>query len=142
MNTDRITRINGDAQEVVYSDGTKLLVGATSAGQSGDTFHTIDELYRHRALLTAALFNSWNMIADETGTNYNPVHKSRLHSDGTAIEGFFIVMAELPTGQFSYHYPLTDWDLFDIPELARALPWDGHTSADVLDRIERYLRGA
>lgn len=107
-----------------------------AAGTVGDTYHTIDELYRHRALLTAALFTE---IGAGPPTD---VHKSRLHSDGTKLDGYFIVMAQLPTGQISYHYPDADWDLFDIPERTRAEPWDGHTSADVLDRIERYLRRA
>ena len=105
-------------------------------GTVSDTYHTIGELYEHRSLLTAALFR----MLDRQWHVYD-VHKARLHSDGTGIDGFFIVMATLPTGQISYHYPETDWELFDIPERVFASPWDGHSSADVLDRLRCYLRG-
>lgn len=119
-----------------HTNGTEVQLD-DAAGTVSDGYHTFDELYRHRALLTAALFNTWAEIWSPT--TYG-VHKARLHSDGTKIDGYFIVMALLPTGQISYHYPDTDWDLFDIPELDRALTWDKHTSADVLDRLERFLR--
>lgn len=142
MNDQRTIRIDGDFAEVLYDDGTRLLIGDTSAGQASDTYHTVDELYRHRALLTAALFNSWYQEQCSFHSRNLLVYKARLHSDGTGIEGFFIVMAKLPTGQISYHYPDADWDLFDIPEQVFAEPWDEHTSADVLDRLEQYLRGA
>lgn len=116
-----------------HSNGTEIRLN--NDGSVSDTYHTFDELYRQRALLTAAWFNS---LARSTVTR--SVHKSRLHSDGSKLDGFFIVTARLPTGQISYHYPDTDWDLFSIPERDRAAEWDGHTSADVLYRIERFLR--
>lgn len=138
MNDQRTIRVDGDHAEVIYDDGTRLTIGDTSAGQSSDEYHTIDELYRHRALLTAAWFCE---LAADPGGDTLGVHRSRLHSDGTSIPGFFIVMANLPTGQISYHYPNTDWELFaTVPEWERAAPWDKHTSADVVDRIERFLR--
>lgn len=33
---------------------------------------------------------------------------------------WFIVIAELPTGQISNHYRVEDWNLFDIPEKEKA----------------------
>lgn len=137
-------RTDGDGMTASYetADGVKEVRLDDATGSVSDGYHTFDELYRHRALLTASLFTEWadreNWRRDR-GVKFG-VHKSRLHSDGSKLDGYFIVMAELPTGQISYHYPDTDWDLFDIPELDRALSWDGHTSADVVDRIERYLR--
>jgi hypothetical protein len=139
MNTDRIFRIEGDLGYVEYSDGTKLLIGNTSVGQASDTYHTLNELYRHRALLTAALFGAWTGFDIEPWEPGMGVHKARLHSDGTKLDGFFIVMAQLPTGQISYHYPDADWGLFSIPEQDRAAVWDGHTAADVVTRLQAFL---
>lgn len=127
--------------EVAHPSGKRVTFNDADATVS-DGFHTFDELYRHRALLTAALFGQLYEDESNHGRIMN-VHKARLHSDGTGIDGFFVVMATLfPGGQISYHYPDADWDLFEIPEQTFADPWDGHTSADVLDRLERYLRGA
>ena len=69
------------------------------------------------------------------------VHKSKKHSDGEECfgGGWFVVMAELPTGQISNHYPMKDWDLFHIPEKEKANKWDGHTSQDVAERIRKFL---
>lgn len=116
---------------------------------TSDGYHTFRELYRHRALLTAAWLNTLmeldsslsfhDMHASDEITDMR-IHKSRLHHDGTMFgDDWFIVMATLPTGQISYHYPMTDWDLFDIPEHERADAWDGHTSEQVTDRIAAYL---
>jgi hypothetical protein len=110
----------------------------TQDGQVSDGHHTFEELYRYRLLYNAALFNEWA----KSGL-YN-VHKSRFHHDGTIPfddPKWFIVVAELPTGQISNHYRVvTDWDLFDIPE--RELPnvYDGHTPDVVADRLESFLR--
>ena len=135
-----ITR-QGEGVTARHTNGTEIRLD-DAAGTVSDTYHTIDELYRHRALLTAALFGKLYEDESNHGRTVN-VHKARLHSDGTGIEGFFIVMATLyPGGQIGHFYPDTDWDLFEIPEQTFADPWDNHTSADVLDRLERYLRGA
>ena len=136
--TVRVSRDNVVYAE--YEDGTQVTLGDKSAGQTSDGYHTFDELYRHRALLTAAFFRYLRLDFHYEDFTYGGVHKSRLHADGSKLDGFFIVMVQLPTGQISYHYPDADWDLFDIPERDRAAEWDGHTSADVLDRIERFLR--
>jgi hypothetical protein len=103
---------------------------------TSDGFHTFRELYRHRTLLTAALFNEWY----SDFMKHRP-HKSRLHHDGTFPfgGGWFIVMATLPTGQISYHYPNEDWDKFHIPEHDRADVFDGHTAEQVADRLDAYL---
>lgn len=70
------------------------------------------------------------------------VCKSHKHHDGEECfgGGWFIVMAELPTGQISNHYENRYWELFNIPELDTAWEWDGHTSNEAADRIESYLK--
>lgn len=106
-----------------------LLVRET--GDLSDGYHTFDELYEFRKVYNAALFNEW---AKE---NKYSIHKSKRHHDGQECfgGGWFIVMAELPTGQISNHYELKDWDLFKCEEREKANEWDGHTPQDVVDRL-------
>lgn len=100
-------------------------------GDTSDGFHTFNELYEFRMLYNAHLFNEWY-----ANSKYH-VHKSRLHSDRTKPfgGGWFVVVAELPTGQITNHYELKDWDLFKVEERTTAIEWDGHTSQDVAKRL-------
>lgn len=109
-------------------------------GETSDGFHTFNELYDHRMLLTAALVNHW-AVHDPHGPDHHDVHKSWLHHDGTMFGGMFKVVAQLPTGQISYHFDAEHWDLFTIPERERAVEWDGHTAADVAERLRAFLVG-
>ena len=43
----------------------------------------------------------------------------------------FIVGIDTPEGQFTYHYHIDNWDLFDVLELPNAPEYDGHTPGDV-----------
>ena len=52
-----------------------------------------------------------------------------------------IVMAELPTGQISYHYEEEYWNLFSIPERPVSGEYDGHDSHDVVARLTAYIKG-
>lgn len=117
----------------------------TDTGKISDGYHTFDELYEFRLLYNAAFFNllfiqdcqalrGIDAVAD--------VHKSLKHSDGELCfgGGWFIVMAELPTGQISNHYQMKDWDLFKIPERDKAAVWDGHSANDVAIRLRKFLK--
>jgi hypothetical protein len=98
-----------------------------------DGYHTFGELYECRKLLNAALFNEWELRG-----LYN-VHKSLRHHDGQLCfgGGWFIVVAELPDGQMSFHYEEKDWSLFEIAVADKMrVPFDGHTTRDVLDRLK------
>lgn len=124
----------------------KLVEG--ESGTISDGYHTFNELYEFRKMYNAALFNEWakgnNEFIDHAKEGFkNPpkysVHKSWKHFDGELCfgGGWFIVMAVLPTGQISNHYEAKDWDLFKIPETEKAqFEFDGHTSADVLERLK------
>ena len=100
-------------------------------GSTSDGFHTFDELYAHRRVLNAALFNEWGLH----GKFF--VHKSRHHADGELCfgGGWFIVVAELPAGQISYHYEDQYWDLFNVPVMDPPHEYDGHGDQDVIDRL-------
>jgi len=102
-------------------------------GEVSDGYHTFNELYYYRMLYNAAFFNllpkGW-------------VHKSKRHHTGEECfgGGWFIVMANLPTGQVSNHYELKDWDLFQVQEKEFADEWDGHTPQEAAKRLYEYLQ--
>ena len=104
-------------------------------GEVSDGYHTFNELYEYRMLYNAALFNEF------AKQGLYDVHKSRKHSDGEYPFGdsnWFIVMAELPTGQISNHYEIKDWDKFQIPEKPLANKWDEHSPRDVANRLTSF----
>lgn len=117
---------------------TAIKAGGNQVVTSGDTsdgYHTFNELYEFRLLYNAALFNEW------AAQGKNGVIKSKLHSDGEVPfgGGWFVVSAQLPTGQITNHYELKDWSLFKVSETPRAPTWDGHTAQDVAKRLRAYL---
>ena len=104
-------------------------------GNISDGYHTFNELYEYRLLYNASMFNE---LAKQ---GLYDVHKSKRHSDGEECfgGGWFIVQAQLPTGQISNHYEMKDWGLFQIPEKEKANPYDGHTPQDVAKRLRDFL---
>lgn len=71
---------------------------------------------------------------------FDEVHKSYRHADGELCfgGGWFIVMANLPTGQVSNHYRAEEWNLFNVPERWKADEWDGHTPVEAANRLYRF----
>lgn len=108
-----------------------LLMAAPTevTGSTSDGHHTFDELYAYRMAYHAHAAAGW--LA--TGI---PVVKSWRHSDGDLCfgGGWFIVVADLPTGQVSNHYREEYWDLFAVPS-ADPPEYDGHTPAEGLQRL-------
>lgn len=100
-----------------------------SVGEISDTYHTFNELYKHRTVLTA-------MIC----TMVPYAWKARKHEDGSMYEGMFICGFPTPSGMITYHYDMDDWDLFRIPEIPYAPHFDGHTPNDVINRITDYIK--
>jgi hypothetical protein len=105
-----------------YRDEAEPITENTSDG-----FHTFKELYDHRIALFIALMKSHPTIS----------WCSKVHHDGSSYDGWFIAGMDLPTGQISYHLPMSDWDKLgaDFPTLDKAPEWDGHTPADVVKRL-------
>jgi hypothetical protein len=102
---------------------------------TSDGFHTFAELYDHRRALTAVLA----ALAAPKSSWRSKQH----HPDGDPMfeGGWFIVGIELDTGTISYHYELKYWDDFAaVPVLEHAPLWDGHTPADVIDRLNGVAR--
>jgi hypothetical protein len=96
-------------------------------GELSDGYHTFNELYRHRIALFIA-------FAAMRAMNGEPVY--RFHH----YEGWFCLGIESPFGQISYHIPESQWGLCEFAE-ERQPEFDGHTSDDVLQRIQKYTSG-
>ena len=130
-----------------------------------DGYHTYEELYEFRKMYNAVLFNEWSKNYMQQYNTYKnidkdklhpeiklmlknlkakyDVHKSWKHHDGEDCfgGGWFIVSAMLPTGLISNHYKAEDWELFQVPEVEKALfEFDGHTGADVLKRLKNLTQ--
>lgn len=111
-------------------------------GLISDGDHSFDELYHHRAILTASLFNTvyktLNIDSDII------LWKSRHHDDGSMFDNYFIVgltIEDINSVEKSatYHYPLKYWDLFHIMEIDNAPKYDGHTPKDAINLLEKIF---
>ena len=103
-----------------------------------DGYHTFDELYEHRIVLFIALCKI--LYADpqyQTGQKAD-IWRSKLHSDGTSFDGWFIMGIGRNKGeQITYHLPISKWDETEFAETREKAPeFDGHTSDDVLERLK------
>lgn len=114
------------------------------AESCSDGYHSFDELYSHRIALFIKLcdliaFTEFTYRAMGKQLDDRSVWRSKLHSDGSAFDGWFILGIKKEAGkQVTYHIPLSHWDDTEFAEtLDRAYAWDGHTSEDVLERIKR-----
>ncbi|MBD3882114.1 hypothetical protein IFO70_10125 [Phormidium tenue FACHB-886] len=69
--------------------------------------------------------------------------RSRKHHDGSVWAGWFIAGMNLSTGQITYHIPEKFWNLLEgkVEYLDCAPVFDGHTSDDVLLRLEAWIKG-
>jgi hypothetical protein len=126
---------NGIGKEFM-AQGTRLEVS--------DGYHTFDELYDHRVTLYVALCRNlkWTESLqgpDEAQVRPYDIWRSKLHADGSAYEGWFIMGIGKDAGkQISYHLPEKMWEATDFAEtLDRAPEFDGHSSENVLERLSQ-----
>jgi hypothetical protein len=125
-----------NAQSAV--DTLKDITG--SAGAISDGYHTFDELYAHRIALFRVTCRALSLMASQVPyieLEHEIVWKSQVHSDGSIMEGWFIMgIDSRPGKQITYHLPMSEWDNCKFANtLEKAPEWDGHTSADVLKRL-------
>ena len=92
-------------------------------GEVSDGYHTFNSLYNQRLCLWAALVKAYK----------DKAWKTRCHHDGEPCFGgdWFLVGITTPAGDYTYHYELKDWNLFDCKVLDKAPEFDGHTDKDV-----------
>lgn len=97
-----------------------------------DGYHSFGELYEHRITLFIALCKMIYLYTDNKA-----VWKSKFHSDGSNMEGWFILgIDNRPGEQITYHLPNIKWTECPFAKtLSKAPAWDGHTPEDVLKRI-------
>lgn len=106
----------------------------STIGQISDGYHTFDELYEHRYELWLALCRVSSQFSNRD------VWRCVYNADGSSYEGYFLLgidlIGELPRKQLSYHLPMKYWNACDFA-FTHASPYtyDGHTSADVLERL-------
>lgn len=98
-----------------------------------DGYHTFGELYEHRIALYIALCKELSRRMD--------VWRSMKHSDDTSMDGWFVMGINERRGrQITYHLPLSAWDDTEFCQTLNHAPdFDGHTSADVLVRLNALL---
>ena len=101
-----------------------------------DSYHTFGELYNHRIALFITLCRWVSSAVSPTG-KYAPVWRSRAHSDGTYMKGWFLLGINKEHGkQITYHLADQYWDQCAFAETLNAAPWyDEHTPDDVIKRL-------
>ncbi len=104
-------------------DGTEIDIG--------DGYHTFDELYEHRITLFIAL-------CKQVFYTDRIVWRSKLHSDGSSYDGWFILGINVEKGeQITYHLPLSKWEQTEFATTYDKAPeWDEHRPQDVLERLK------
>lgn len=107
--------------------GKKFTVEIDDSGKAScsDGYHTFDELYEHRCLLFINLCLSHSHLA------YWRPH----------WEGWPLIGMEVPAGQVTYHVPEKFLPLFKDRVKEGGPEWDGHSSADVIQRLTDFARG-
>lgn len=100
---------------------------APDMGEMSDGYHTFNELYAHRVRLFSTLMSAH---ADQAWWSHQ-------HHDGSKMEGWILAGIDTPAGPVTYHLPVSEVPM--LPEgtqLERGKEWDGHTAADVLERLK------
>lgn len=142
MKTFKVTSLRQPSVvQTVISNGlipNEITIEGDDDLQVSDGYHTMDELYEHRIILFITLIRQLFYLVGQDGERAE-VWCSKLHSDGSSFDGWFIVgIGTDYGGQITYHLPLKYWN--EVINWAlyreRAPEYDGHTSADVLERLK------
>ena len=120
-------------------DTDKITIDMEYNGNVSDGYHTFNELYEHRITLLIALCKQLDAHCNDYES---PVWMSKLHFDGSKFDGWFIMGINEKKGeQITYHLPMSKWEeckkIRTIRELKKAPEFDGHSPADVLERLRR-----
>jgi len=107
-----------------------------------DGYHTFDELYEHRITLYIALCKVIQRprYSGDARNHYGDeriVWRAKKHYDSSMYDGWFILGVNRKKGkQITYHLPIEKWEETEFAEtLDKAPKFDGHTSNDVLERL-------
>ena len=138
-----ITKAN-QVREENHVNGIPVEITMTGPEEmdASDGYHTFTELYDHRITLFIALCKHKHELLAMENPGKHLVWRSRLHSDGSSFDGWFVLGIGKEKGkQITYHLPNDRWDevterVLTVETLDRAPEWDGHTPADVLERLK------
>jgi len=108
--------------ELINAMTIKLRDEGISREEVSDGYHTFNELYYHRMILFSVICNQ----------NKELSWKSKLHHDGTMFDGSFIIGIDTSEGQYTYHYNMKYWDMYDVKVLDKAPIYDGHQPSDIV----------
>lgn len=97
--------------------------------QLSDGYHTIGDLYEHRTILFSIICNQNKDIAWKSSKHFD-------NDNDPMFEDSFVVGVSTSKGEATYHCKMMYWDLFKVKEIEIAPKWDGHTSSDVLERLQ------
>ena len=138
----RITIRGYEHQAEQFSVSTReksMILAGGEAMDASDGYHTFDELYDHRITLYIALCKHKHDLYAIENPGKHKVWRSKKHSDGSVWDGWFILGIGTEKGkQITYQLPLERWEETNhfAEDLEQAPEWDGHTPADVLERIK------
>lgn len=132
------------AEQSIDTQSGERTITIRNAESCSDGFHTFDELYEHRYRLFITVCRAaagLDAIAIEHRFErdlISEVWRSKMHADGTMFDGHFILGIGKEMGkQISYHLPLSFWPETEFAETLEYAPeFDGHTPADVLERLK------
>jgi hypothetical protein len=95
------------------------------AGQVSDGYHTFNELYEHRCLV-------FLLLCERVGAvSWRP------HYEGW--DAVYLYLTLNPKSQISYHVPVKYRPAYEHYPKASEGEWDGHTSEDVVTRMQHEL---
>ena len=122
-------KIIGDIKKVQQKHGDKSeFIIEGDFEEVSDSYHSFNSLYAHRMLLFIALMK----------TNKSISWRSRLNSDGSKWDGWFVAGMRLPSGLITYHLDDKFWEMLNDIETLEKGEWDGHTSDQVLTRLNNW----
>ncbi len=142
----KYTITNSKDQDVrAFPEGSRTYKVEADGGedmQVSDGYHTMDELYEHRIILFIALCRHMHELLGIENPGKFAIWRSKKHSDGELCFGtgtqFILGIGKEKGKQISYHLPVEMWNETDFAETLEIAPeWDGHSSADVLERLKK-----
>lgn len=112
-----------------------IKINKIDTDQISDGYHTFGELYDHRIELWILVCS----IMEKISVSYH-TWRTKKHSDGEEIEGWFVLGMNMKAGQqITYHLPMDRWnDCAFANEIHMAPEFDGHTADDVLTRLKNF----